>query len=83
MQKNKKVVILGGGTGTSYIVRGLKYFPIDLTCVITVSGNSWVDFVSKGTGKGEALQQIGLKFGIKPEEMIAFGDNENDRTMLF
>lgn len=37
MQKNKKVVILGGGTGTSCIVRGLKYFPIDLTCIITVS----------------------------------------------
>lgn len=37
MQKNKKVVILGGGTGTSCIVRGLKDFPIDLTCVITVS----------------------------------------------
>ncbi len=39
MQQNKKVVILGGGTGTSGIVRGLKYFPIDLTCVITVSDN--------------------------------------------
>ena len=39
MQGNKKVVILGGGTGTSCIVRGLKYFPIDLTCVITVSDN--------------------------------------------
>ena len=39
MQENKKVVILGGGTGTSCIVRGLKYFPIDLTCVITVSDN--------------------------------------------
>lgn len=33
----KKVVLLGGGTGTSFVVRGLKYFPIDLTCVITVS----------------------------------------------
>ena len=39
MQQNKKVVILGGGTGTSCIVRGLKYFPIDLTCIITVSDN--------------------------------------------
>ena len=39
MSENKKVVILGGGTGTSCIVRGLKYFPIDLTCVITVSDN--------------------------------------------
>ena len=37
MEQNKKVVILGGGTGTSCIVRGLKYFPIDLTCIITVS----------------------------------------------
>ncbi len=39
MQENKKVVILGGGTGTSFVVKGLKYFPIDLTCVITVSDN--------------------------------------------
>ena len=39
MQRPKKVVVLGGGTGTSVIVRGLKYFPVDLTCVITVSDN--------------------------------------------
>lgn len=37
MQQNKKVVLLGGGTGTSFVVKGLKYFPIDLTAVITVS----------------------------------------------
>ena len=39
MQKNKKVVILGGGTGTSFVLRGLKYFPVDITAVITVSDN--------------------------------------------
>ena len=37
MQKNKKIVILGGGTGTSYVLKGLKYFPVDITAVITVS----------------------------------------------
>ena len=37
MQKNKKVVILGGGTGTSFVLKGLKYFPVDITAVITVS----------------------------------------------
>ena len=37
MINNKKVVLLGGGTGTSFVVRGLKYFPIDLTAVISVS----------------------------------------------
>lgn len=39
MKENKKVVVLGGGSGTSVVVKGLKYFPIDLTCVITVSDN--------------------------------------------
>ncbi len=37
MQKSKKIVILGGGTGTSFVLKGLKYFPVDITAVITVS----------------------------------------------
>lgn len=36
---NKKVVVFGGGTGISFLVRGLKQFPVDLTCVISVSDN--------------------------------------------
>ena len=39
MIKKKKVVILGGGTGTSNVLRGLKEFPLDITVVITVSDN--------------------------------------------
>ena len=35
--KRKKIVVLGGGTGTSTILRGLKYFPVDITAIITVS----------------------------------------------
>jgi len=35
--RQKKVVIFGGGTGTSYVLKGLKYFPVDITAVITVS----------------------------------------------
>lgn len=35
----KKVVVLGGGTGISYLLRGLKDFPIDITAIITVSDN--------------------------------------------
>ena len=37
--KIKKIVVLGGGTGTSALLRGLKYFPVDITAVITVSDN--------------------------------------------
>ena len=41
----KKVVVMGGGTGMSYLLRGLKDFPVDITAVITVSDNG------RSTGK--------------------------------
>ena len=37
---NKKIVILGGGTGTSNLVNGLKQFPVDITAVITDDNNN-------------------------------------------
>ena len=37
--QRKKIVVLGGGTGTSTLLKGLKYFPLDITAVITVSDN--------------------------------------------
>ena len=36
---NKKIVVFGGGTGISYLLKGLKNFPVDITAVITVSDN--------------------------------------------
>ncbi len=33
---NKKVVVLGGGTGMSNLLRGLKKYPLDITAVVTV-----------------------------------------------
>lgn len=41
----KKVTVLGGGTGISYLLKGLKDFPVDITAVITVSDNG------RSTGK--------------------------------
>lgn len=41
----KKVVILGGGTGMSYLLKGLKDVPIDITAVISVADNG------RSTGK--------------------------------
>ena len=41
----KKVVVLGGGTGISYLLKGLKDFPVDITAVITVADNG------RSTGK--------------------------------
>lgn len=36
---NKKVTVLGGGTGLSHLLGSLKDFPLDITAVITVSDN--------------------------------------------
>jgi len=33
---NKKVVVLGGGTGMSTLLRGLKKFPVDITAIVSV-----------------------------------------------
>ena len=43
--ENKKVVILGGGTGLSTLLRGLKSFPLNITAVVSVSDDG------KSTGR--------------------------------
>ena len=51
------------------------------TSVMT-SGTEWTDIVPKGIDKGAALQDFGRLMGIAPQQMAAFGDNENDYGML-
>ena len=37
MQKNlKKIVCIGGGTGTSVVLSGLKKYPIDLSVIVSM-----------------------------------------------
>lgn len=36
VQMNKKIVVLGGGTGMSTLLRGLKQYPIDITAIVSV-----------------------------------------------
>ena len=35
----KKIVIFGGGSGLSQILKGLKHFPLDITAVVSVADN--------------------------------------------
>ncbi|WP_099361569.1 gluconeogenesis factor YvcK family protein [Fredinandcohnia onubensis] len=35
--KQPKIVIVGGGTGLSVLLRGLKYLPVDITAIVTVA----------------------------------------------
>lgn len=46
------------------------------------SGDNVMDIVSKKCSKGNALRIIADDMGIATDEIIAFGDNENDLSML-
>lgn len=36
-QRKPKIVIIGGGTGLSVLLRGLKKYPVDITAIVTVA----------------------------------------------
>lgn len=49
---------------------------------VKVSGNNWVDISSANANKGFALQQLMDTHHIKPNELMVFGDYNNDLEML-
>lgn len=61
-----------------------KYFYEKYNAIIPVatSGTVWVDFVLPNANKGTALQAFAEYFQVKPEECMAFGDQQNDIEML-
>lgn len=51
-------------------------------CHVTVAGDKWIDFTHSLADKGIAFNSLIESLGIKPEETWAFGDNNNDISML-
>lgn len=45
-------------------------------------GNGWLDFNPLGSGKGQALEVLAEHMQIPISQIAAFGDNENDLSML-
>ena len=35
----KKIVIFGGGSGLSQLLKGIKLFPVEITAVVSVADN--------------------------------------------
>lgn len=52
------------------------------TCNVVTSGTVWMDITMPGVDKGVAIAAFGEAEGIVPAQMMAFGDNLNDREML-
>lgn len=48
----KKIVVFGGGTGISYLLKGLKEFPLEITTVISVADN--------GSSTGKLRQEFDM-----------------------
>ena len=45
-------------------------------------GNGWLDFTNKGVDKGSALRILAQRQGFFLDEVLSFGDSENDISML-
>jgi hypothetical protein len=49
---------------------------------IVKSASHLLEFVHKFGSKGDALKEVVSSLALSPDEIIAFGDEENDMTML-
>ena len=67
--KGPKIVVIGGGTGLSTMLRGLKYYTSNITAIVTVGDN--------GGGSGDLREDLGM---LPPGDirncMLALADTE-------
>lgn len=72
--KPKKVVVIGGGTGTSVVISGLKQHPLDITAIITVADS------------GGSTGRLRDEFGFQPvgdlRQSLAALAKENDQSWI-
>lgn len=76
-----KILTAGNPTYLSEISAQMKKpFKNQLNCVFTA--DFYFEFTAQGVDKAKALDTVLSPLGIKRQDIIAFGDGHNDRTML-
>ena len=75
-QKIKKVVVIGGGTGTFTVLTGLKRYPVDLTAIVTMADD------------GGSTGRLRDEFGVLPpgdlrQCLVALSDADLVMRKLF
>lgn len=76
MKERKNVTVIGGGTGLSNILRGLKYYPFNLSAIVTVSDD--------GGSSGKLSEELGvLPPGDIRNCLVALADEESLMAKLF
>ena len=72
----KKIVIFGGGSGLSQLLKGLKLFPMDVTAVVSMSDN--------GRSTGMLRKDFNIPaVGDITKVMLAMSDADKDTIDLF
>jgi uncharacterized cofD-like protein len=73
---NKKIVVIGGGTGTFTVLSGLKKYPVDLTAIVSMSDN--------GGSTGRLRDEYGvLPPGDIRQCLVALSDAPESMRNLF
>ncbi|MZP29385.1 uridine diphosphate-N-acetylglucosamine-binding protein YvcK [Heliobacterium undosum] len=71
LERGPKIVVIGGGTGLSVLLRGLKEFTSNLTAIVTVSDD--------GGSSGRLRDELGM---VAPGDirncLVALADTESD-----
>jgi hypothetical protein len=75
-----KIAIYHFESSEKYIYPKVLFLEKDLQ--VKISGTNWVDISSKNAHKGFALKKVMEQNHIKPEELLVFGDYNNDLEML-
>lgn len=76
LSQGKRVVVIGGGTGLSTLLRGLKHYTSNLTAIVTVADD--------GGSSGKIVKQLNM---LPPGDirncLVALADDETQMTELF
>lgn len=76
MLNGKNIVVIGGGTGLSTLLRGLKKYPVNLTAIVTV--------MDDGGSSGALRRELGvLPPGDIRNCLVALSEEENLMSRLF
>ncbi|QLG44147.1 HAD family hydrolase [Costertonia aggregata] len=75
-----KIAVYHFESSEKYIYPAVKHFENDLK--VKISGQNWVDVSSPNANKGYALQKVMNDHDIASDEIMVFGDYNNDLEML-
>jgi hypothetical protein len=75
-----KIAIYHFESSEQHIYPYVKHFEDDLK--VKVSGENWLDISSMNANKGYALDKLMKTYNLKSDEVIVFGDYNNDLEML-